>query len=67
MPPEQWKKIATGAVIAAVGALLTYASTVLVPAMENADNAILLTLAPIASVLLNVARKYFSDKSSPKP
>ena len=59
-----WKSIGRGALIALAGAALTYASTVVVPAMEGSGNATLLTLAAFASVAVNVLRKAMEAKAS---
>jgi hypothetical protein len=59
-----WKSIGRGALIALAGAALTYASTVVVPAMEGSGNATLLALAAFASVGVNVIRKALEAKAS---
>jgi hypothetical protein len=61
-----WKSIGRGALIALAGAALTYASTVVVPAMEGSGNATLLTLAAFASVAVNVLRKALEQKNEVK-
>ena len=58
-----WKSIGRGAAIAMAGAALTYATTVVVPAMEGSGNATLLTLAAFASVAVNVLRKALESKT----
>ena len=58
-----WKAIARGAGIALAGAALTYASTVVIPAMQGSGNATLLTIAALASVAVNVIRKAIEAKS----
>jgi hypothetical protein len=58
-----WKSIARGAAIALAGAALTYATSVVVPAMEGSGNATLLTLAAFASVAVNVLRKALESKT----
>ena len=59
-----WKSIARGAAIALAGAALTYATSVVVPAMEGSGNATLLTLAAFASVAVNVLRKALEAKKA---
>jgi hypothetical protein len=61
-----WKSIGRGALIALAGAALTYASTVVVPAMEGSGNATLLTAAAFASVAVNVLRKALEQKNEVK-
>lgn len=58
-----WKKIGTGALIALSGAALTYATTIVIPAMESSGNATLLTAAAFASVAVNVIRKMLETKT----
>ena len=58
-----WKSIGRGALIALAGAALTYATSVVVPAMEGSGNATLLTLAAFASVAVNVLRKALESKT----
>ena len=57
-----WASIGRGAAIAIGGAALTYASTVLVPAMQASGNATLLMIAAFASVAINIARKALEPK-----
>lgn len=57
MTKQQWIKIGKGALVAAGGALLTYASTVVIPAMHDSNNAVLVSVAAFASVAVNVIRK----------
>jgi hypothetical protein len=57
-----WAAIGRGAAIAIGGAALTYASTVLIPAMQSSGNATLLIVAAFASVAINVIRKALKDK-----
>ena len=61
-----WKKIGTGALIALAGAALTYATTIVIPAMEGSGNATLLTAAAFASVAVNVLRKALEQKNEVK-
>jgi hypothetical protein len=58
-----WKSIGRGALIALAGAALTYATTIVIPAMEGSGNATLLTLAAFASVGVNVLRKAMETKT----
>jgi hypothetical protein len=58
-----WKKIGTGALIALSGAAITYATTIVIPAMEKSGDATLLTLAAFASVAVNVLRKALEAKT----
>jgi len=60
MSKSEWLSIAKGAGIAIAGALLAFAGDVLIPAMHASGSATLLTVAVIASVLVNVARKYLA-------
>ena len=59
-----WASIGRGAVIAIGGAALTFAATVVVPAMQASGNATLLTVAAFASVAINVLRKYLESKKA---
>ena len=61
-----WKKIGTGALIALSGAAITYATTIVIPAMEKSGDATLLTLAAFASVAVNVLRKALEQKNEVK-
>jgi hypothetical protein len=58
-----WKSIGRGAAIALAGAALTYATTIVIPAMEGSGNATLLTAAAFASVAVNVLRKALEPKT----
>jgi hypothetical protein len=58
-----WKSIGRGAAIALAGAALTYATTIVIPAMEGSGNATLLTAAAFASVAVNVLRKALESKT----
>ena len=58
-----WKSIGRGALIALAGAALTYATTIVIPAMEGSGNATLLTAAAFASVAVNVLRKALEQKN----
>ena len=58
-----WKSIGRGAMIALAGAALTYATTIVIPAMEGSGNATLLTAAAFASVAVNVLRKALESKT----
>jgi hypothetical protein len=58
-----WKSIGRGALIALAGAALTYATTIVIPAMEGSGNATLLTAAAFASVAVNVLRKSMEAKT----
>ena len=57
MTKEQWVKIGKGALVAAAGGLLTYASTVVIPAMQDSSSEALIAIAAFASVAVNVVRK----------
>ena len=61
-----WKSIGRGALIALAGAALTYATTIVIPAMEGSGNATLLTAAAFASVAVNVLRKALEQKNEVK-
>jgi uncharacterized membrane protein len=56
MNAEQWKKVAKGAGIAAVGAIAGYVSTVVLPLLENSTGAVAL-IAPLVSVVVNIVLK----------
>jgi hypothetical protein len=58
-----WNSIARGAAIALAGAALTYATSIVIPAMQGSGNATLLTLAAFASVAVNVLRKALESKT----
>jgi len=60
MSKDQWLSIAKGAGIAVSGALLTFAAEMVIPAMQASGSATLLSVAVIASVLVNVARKFMA-------
>ena len=57
-----WASIGRGAAIAIGGAALTFAATVLIPAMQASGNATLLMIAAFASVAINIARKALEQK-----
>lgn len=57
-----WQSIGRGALIALTGASLTYATTIVIPAMEASGNATLLMVAAFASVAVNVIRKAMETK-----
>ena len=59
-----WGSIGRGALIAIGGAALTFAATVVIPAMQQSGNATLLTVAAFASVAINVLRKYLESKNA---
>ena len=61
-----WKKIGTGALIALSGAAITYATTIVIPAMEKSGDAVLLLVAAFASVAVNAARKAIEAKVEAK-
>jgi hypothetical protein len=58
MSRSDWLSIAKGAGIAVAGALLAFGAEVLIPAMQSSGSAVLLGLAAVASVAINVARKW---------
>ena len=62
MSREEWVSIAKGAGIAVAGALLTFAATAVIPAMESSGSFVLLSAAAAVSVLVNAARKYLAAK-----
>jgi len=62
MEREQWLKIAKGLGLALGGAAIAYASTVVVPALQDSGNPTLLIVAAVASALINVARKFIEAK-----
>lgn len=53
-----WRKIGKGALIALGGALLAYLSEQVIPGLESND---LAWLAPLASVLVNMAQKWVTN------
>jgi hypothetical protein len=57
-----WKKVGIGALIALGGALTSYVSTIVIPAMQASGNATLLMVAAFASVAINIARKALENK-----
>ena len=61
-----WKSIGRGALIALAGAALTYATTIVIPAMEGSGNATLLAVAAFASVAVNAIRKAIEAKGEAK-
>lgn len=63
MTKEQWIKIGKGALIALGGAILTYASTSVLPALDASGNAAILALSAALSVLINFARKWLESVS----
>lgn len=65
MNKAEWIKIAKGAVIAASGAVLAYATTVLIPSMQASGDVVLLTIAAAASVAINIARKRVDAYTNP--
>ena len=52
-----WKKVGIGALIALGGALVSYISTIVIPAMEASGNATLLLVAAVASIVINALRQ----------
>jgi len=56
-----WHKIAKGLGIGLAGAVLTWAGSVLVPALKETDNATLLLLAVVLAASVNAARKWLMD------
>lgn len=60
-----WVKIGKGALIAVAGALLAFATTTLIPALEESEVAWVAALTPVFSVLINIARKYLTDTTAP--
>jgi hypothetical protein len=52
-----WKKVGIGALIALGGALFTYVSTIVIPAMEASGDATLLLVAVVASTAINAIRQ----------
>jgi hypothetical protein len=63
MSREDWISIAKGAAIAAGGALLTFAADVLIPAMHASGTPVLLGVAVVASVAINVVRKWMTGQN----
>jgi hypothetical protein len=58
MSRSDWLSIAKGAGIAVAGALLAFGAEVLIPAMQSSNNAVLLAVAALASVAVNIGRKW---------
>ena len=52
-----WKKVGIGALIALGGALTSYVSTIVIPAMEASGDATLLLVAAVASIAINALRQ----------
>lgn len=58
---DYWKKVMKGLAIATGGAVLTYVSTVMIPALQESPNAVLLVVLPIVSALVNAGQKLLLD------
>ena len=52
-----WKKVGIGALIALGGALFSYVSAIVIPAMEASGDATLLLVAAVASIAINAIRQ----------
>lgn len=61
MDHDYWKKVGKGLLIAIGGAALTYVSTVMIPALQESPNAVLLVVLPIVSALVNAGQKLLLD------
>ena len=59
-----WRKVAIGAAIAIGGSMLTYITTVVIPAMEASGDATLLALATAFSIGINMLRNYWKAKNA---
>ena len=59
-----WRKVAIGAAIAIGGSMLTYVTTVVIPAMEASGDATLLALAAAFSIGINMLRNYWKAKNA---
>lgn len=54
---EYWKKVLKGLGIAVAGAILAYASSAVIPALNESGNPTLLIVAALASALVNAIQK----------
>ncbi len=66
MTKEQWIKILKGAGISVAGALLSYATAVVIPAMQESGVPWMLILASAASVAVNIGLKYIQSLNTKK-
>lgn len=60
--PEQWKKVSKGLMIAVGGAVLTYASTVLLPLLQTSSDPVKLATAAVASALINAGLQWLKGQ-----
>lgn len=56
-----WKKIGKGALLAVIGAVAGYVTTVVVPALEGSAGAVA-AIAPLVSIVANIVLKYIAAK-----
>lgn len=66
MDQEKWNKVARGAFIAVLGALLSYSAVSVVPLLHDHAGVAGPALAALASTLINLARKYVESISEQK-
>lgn len=59
---EKLIAVAKGAGIAAAGAVLAYAADVVIPAVQDSGSGVVLTIAAMASVLVNALRKALASE-----
>lgn len=63
MNQDYFISLAKGAGIAAAGAALAFLAEVAIPAIQSEGSGIVLTVAAVASVVVNAARKaWFTEK-----
>lgn len=68
---DDLRSILRGAGLAVAGAVLTWAATILVPALQSGDpfewrGLLSLLAAAVVSALVNTLRKYVGDNSTPR-
>jgi hypothetical protein len=59
-----WQKVGTGLLIGLTGAVLTWITKVLVPALEQTSDEQLLLLAAVLAAIANAFRKALTDTRS---
>jgi hypothetical protein len=62
MDREQIIKVAKGAALAAAGAIVAYLAEVVLPGIQDSGSGLTLTIAAMASVGLNAARKWLTTR-----
>ena len=61
---NDFSKLMKSLLIGLAGAALVWATTEVIPALEDSDNATLLFLAGLGGVLVNFVRKWLSDNGA---